>query len=437
VKWFLYNIAFFLAYLLMTPKWLVRMCRRGGYRAGFMQRLGFYGVVLEKRLAARERIWIHAVSVGEVHVAGGLMTSWRERDPDVAFVVSVNTSTGREVVQRYITAVDQVVYFPCDFPGVVRRVILRLRPRMLVLVEGEYWPNLLRTLARRHIPVSVVNARLSARSLKGYQRMGSLFREAVAGISYVLAQSDVDASRLRQLGMPETALKTVGAAKFDVADPDAASREAGRAILDLAAFSAGRQVVVGGSTWGGEERALAEACLPFADEVLLVLVPRHMERRDEVLADLAPLGGLDVVQRSRMVSGGERSRASGTGLPVLLLDSTGELASMYAVADVVFVGKSLPPNHGGQNMIEPASFGVPLVTGPNTENFPGVMAQFREADAIYEVADPAALTRQIELLLKSVELRQKRGAQARDVVVAQRGATARTLDLLMPLGREL
>ncbi len=431
MKWFLYNVAFFIVYLLLTPHWLLRMLRRGGYGPGFLQRLGFYGVVLEKQLRSRERVWVHAVSVGEVHVAGRLMAAWREREPGVAFVVSVNTSTGRDVVQQYLNERDLVVYFPCDFPWVIKRTIRYLRPRMVVLVEGEYWFNLLRILARSGVPVSVVNARLSMRSFEGYKRIRGFFRDAVSGVSHVMAQSSVDAERLRLLGVPVQALHTVGAAKFDLADPGPALAETGYAILDAAGFSREVPVVVGGSTWPGEELALVEACRAYAGAVQLVLVPRHMERRDEVLGQLHRMAGVDIVQRSCMLSGGARSAVTGEGMPVLLLDSTGELARMYAVADLVFVGKSLPPNTGGQNMIEPACFSAPLITGPHTENFPGVMEQFRQADAIREVADADGLKSAVVELLNSAEMRRVLGRKARTVVESQRGATERTLDLLL------
>ena len=178
---------------------------------------------------------------------------------------------------------------------------------------------------------------------------------------------------------------------------------------------------------------MVEACRPLAGEVVLVLVPRHMERRDAVVGELSGLGGLEVVQRSRMEEGGARSRFTGAGLPVLLLDTTGELASMYAVADVVFVGKSLPPNRGGQNMVVPAAAGVALVVGPHTENFPGVMDILREAGAVIEVCDAAELALRVAELVGAVDMRAEQGGRAREVVRAQRGVTARTLDLLQPL----
>ncbi len=435
MKWFLYNILFAAAYLALLPKYLWRMKRRGGYRAGFEQRFGFYGAQIRSRLARSRHLWIHAVSVGEVNVALGFIEELRRRRPELGVVLTVNTSTGAQVASRALPEQVTMLYVPVDFPGVVRRVVALINPVALVLTEGEYWPNLVRELGRQGRPVAVINGRLSAASAKGYQSARWFFREIFAAIDLCIVQSSVDQARLTALGVRSERMVLDGSAKYDAPPPRAEERERGRELLRKAGIPDEACVIVGGSTWPGEEAVLVAACRAaraHADgPVALVLVPRHMERGDEVARELAALQ-LPVVRR-RAMGEAPLPHDPADELPVVLVDTTGEMRHCYAVADVVFVGKSLAPHRGGQNMIEPALFGVPVICGPHTENFPGVMADLRAAEALVEVADPAALVETIVALVGDASRRRLLGERIGETVAARSGVIARSVDRLLPL----
>ncbi|MBM4155472.1 MAG: 3-deoxy-D-manno-octulosonic acid transferase [Lentisphaerae bacterium] len=423
--WVLYQVLFAIGFTLMLPYFLLRMRRRGGYGPGFGERFGRYAPDVAARLAAGPRIWVHAVSVGEVHVAMAFIREWRSRRPEARFVVSVNTPTGRKVAAAQLPAQDVLVYFPVDFPPIVRRVLDAIRPAALVLCEGELWPTLIRGCARRGIPVASINARVSDRSFRGYRRVRLFTRPLLPLIARFCAQGAEDGRRLVELGAPADRVRVVGSAKYEAAVPDPATAERARAFLRDAGFPADPVILVGGSTWAGEEAALLDvhrdlrAVFPA---LRLVLVPRHAERAPEVVAELARRG-VPFVRRS----GGP---APAVPPEVALIDTTGELMAFYGAADIVFVGKSLT-QHGGQNPIEPALWARPILTGPNMENFRPVVADFLETGALRQVPDAAALAAALRELLADPDRRADLGARAGAVVRAKAGAMKRTVDELI------
>lgn len=427
--WLIYNLLFPLAALLMLPHYLLRMWRRGGYGPGFLQRFGIYGSALKTALGSRPRLWIHAVSVGEMYVALKFVEEWRARDPGAAFVISTNTSTAHALAGRLKHAEDALVYFPLDVPVVIRRVLGLIKPVMLVLVEGELWPNLIRLSKKKGIPVIVVNARMSARSFAGYRRLGWIFRPLLRLPDRLFAQSAADAERFAALGVGADRLVVSGSAKYDVALGAPGDPGKARDILAAAGLPATALVLLGGSTWPGEEAALLDILgryRPSYPDLRLVLVPRHAERRDEVMAEIRARG-LTVVQRSRMTP----EDASANPL-VLLADTTGELRHLYTAASVIFVGKSLT-QHGGQNIVEPAACAKPIVVGPNMENFPDVISDFLAESAIVQVADAAGLTREVGRLLGDRDLRDDYGRKAAAVVRRNAGSLRAAVDASMPL----
>ena len=418
--WFIYNILFTIGLTVMLPYYLRRMWKRGGYRRGFMQRFGVYPQAVRARLDARERIWVHAVSVGEVYVALRFMEHYRSADTAAAFVLTTNTSTGHRVAEQRVHADDVLLYFPVDLPCFVRRVLDRIRPAALVLTECELWPNLVRMAAARRVPVMLLNGRVSESSFRGYRVLRGVFRRTLRNVTGMLVQTALDAQRLIALGAPADRVHVLGTAKYDVAQVEGSRAGPIADVLRRTGWPDDALLLVGASTWPGEEEALLsvyKALRPRFDRLRLVLVPRHFERSAEVAAAIRAAG----VAHARRSTIEQEPVASEPD--VLLVDSTGELTGVYAHGTIVFVGKSLT-NRGGQNIIEPALFGKPVLFGPHMGNFPGVVEDFLEADAAIQVADEASLQAAVERLLADAGGRAALGARAAQVVEARRGALA-------------
>lgn len=436
--WWVYNLLFPLVFACMLPHYLLRMLRRGGYAKDFMQRFGCYGTELRRRLAAGgDAVWIQAVSVGELGVALTFMDALRKVRPGVRFVLTTNTSTGYALAKKKVKEPDAALYFPVDTPWVMKRVMRRIAPKAVVLVENEMWPNLIRRAGAERVPVAMVNGRISDHSYRGYRKLRFLTRRLLPGIGVFCVQSEGDGRRLAALGAPEERIAATGSAKYDIAEtaPEAAAK-ARRLVETLRPGGAG-PVVVGGSTWAGEEDVLLEwAAKARAGHpgLLLVLVPRHAERRAEVLEAIAAKG-LSVAQQSKMADDGSDAPA---GADVLLVDTTGELRGFYAVADAVFVGKSLTQK-GGQNPVEPAKDGRAVVVGPHMENFPAISEDFREAGAWVQAEDAAGVAATLDRWLAEPSERARIGKAAAALVASKAGATAemarRVAEVAWPAGR--
>jgi len=435
--WIIYNLLFPLVFLLMLPKFLTRMARRGGYRRHFEQRIGIYGHGTAARLADGRRIWIHAVSVGELFVALRFIEEYRKAHSDALFVVSTNTSTGHTLAEQKLDKHDVLIYFPVDLPVVMNRVFNTIKPLKLILVECEFWPNLVRQAHKRGIPVALINGRISDSSFKGYMVLRPFTRRLLAMIDPVCVQGRQDAERIIAMGARPETVKTPGTAKYDLPPPAADANAAARAVFKKISVSENALVLLGGSTWPGEEEALCKIYKNLRvqhPELFLVLVPRHAERRDEVVKTLKEQG-LSFVLRSNCRPGDpagrsprEVTRPTEDGcFDVLVVDTTGELMSFYAASDVVFVGKSLC-EHGGQNPIEPALFGKAVVVGPNMENFSAVMDDFLSANAICQVQDSQALEQTIAGLLADPSARTQLGAAARSVIESRCGVIAKMVE---------
>ncbi|MBR2837662.1 MAG: 3-deoxy-D-manno-octulosonic acid transferase [Kiritimatiellae bacterium] len=421
MKWLVYNLLFAAAYPFLLPGFLVRMLRRGGYAKRFGDRFALYprGLFGEGRALFDSHapyrpgpegfVWIHAVSVGEVQVAGQLMREWRAAEPGVRFCFSTTSSTGWRVAEREVAPGDVLIYNPLDFPNFVKSALRTVRPRAVVLTESEIWPNFIRTARRFGIPLFLVNARVSDRSAPRYRLARWWFADVFASFSRIFAQSALDSDRLAAAGAPPGVLEVTGSFKFDAARRNEAKEAEMREWV-----GAGR-VLLGGSTWPGEDAALLDAyaaALKAAPDLRLVIAPRHFEKADAVEGNIRR-AGFECVRRSR----GDAPRPGA----VFLADTTGELMGLYGIADVVFVGKSLCA-HGAQNMIEPCLCGKPTVVGPNTENFRPVMSDLRAAGAIAEVRDAAELARKVaELVADDGGL----GGRAAAAVERRRGVVAK------------
>lgn len=394
-----------------------------------MQRFGCYAPEILEKTRKQSRIWVHGVSVGEVFVALKLIDQLRQQDPEQSFILSVTTSTGHAIACQRLSEQDVLVYFPVDLPWIMGRVLNRLNPCRLILVEGEFWPNLIRLCSKRGLPVSLVNGRMSDSSFRGYRRVRWLTRKVLAKMNPICMQGKQDRERMLVLGAPSQQTYALGSAKFDVADPQQVDPGPALKALRHAGIPAEARVLVGGSTWPGEEEILIEIYQDLRrdiPELALVLVPRHVERSHEV-ANLLEQAGLAYVRRSTL-SGVQ------TEPKTLLVDTTGELMAFYAAASVVFVGKSLCET-GGQNPLEPASLGKPVVVGPHMENFPGVMEQLLHDRAVLQVFNRQGLMSALSDLLCNPEQARDLGRRAQACVAAQRGVLDRSLHL-MGLGED-
>lgn len=423
MRWLLYNVLFFVAYLAMTPHFLIRMARRGGYRARFADRFGRFPAEIRARLAAmKERpVWIHAVSVGEVGVAAEVMKLLREAHPGLAFVLSTTSSTGWRVAEKQVTPADVLLYCPLDFPWAVRRALEAINPRAFLLTETEIWPNLIRACARRSIPMYLVNARLSDRSAPGYRRLRFWFGPVLRLFTRIFAQSALDRARLLAAGADPERVEVTGSIKFDVARRAPEKERAIAAFLAKYGVSAGSTVLLGGSTWPGEDEALLDIFGGLREahpELRLVICPRHFEKADAVEANIRK-AGLRCVRKSRLAPEDPGDPAADSRA-VILADTTGELMGFYGNASIVFVGKSLC-EHGAQNMIEPCLCGAATLVGPYTENFRPVMSDLLEAGGVIQVPDAAALGREIARLAGDAAARKALGARASAAVVRRRG----------------
>ena len=415
----LIDCAYVLLLLVVGPFYWVKRRWTGKRTAPIGERLGDFTAPAP---ASGPRIWIHAVSVGEVLAARGLIASLKERRADVDVFLTATTVAGLDVARKTYPDL-RIVPSPLDFSFAVRRFLRSVRPDALVLIELELWPNLLRAAERAGVPVFVANARVSERSAGRYRLLAKIWPGFLRPVSIFLAQGPEHVARLRDLGLKPERIVQAGNLKFDNAVPSEAEplRSSLRAELG---FGPEDRVLVAGSTHPGEERFVIEAFLRIASgtpAARLLLAPRHLERLFEVTALLSALQ-LRASRRS------DRNRPP--GCPCVLLDTTGELGRFYAIADVAFVGGTMVPI-GGHNLLEPAAFGVPMVTGPHLKSVRDTADLFAEAGALVEVKDAAALAACVGGMFASPEDSRKRGALAKGLIESRRGAAARCADTIL------
>lgn len=429
---FLYNLLFPFAFVALLPGFLARMLRRGNFREHFGQRLGRYKAADRQRLADGRWIWIHSISVGETIIALKLARALHAEDPSLQVLVSVTTSTGFALACQATESWLQVSYNPIDAAPIVRRALDLIRPVRLILVEGETWPNLLAECHRRGISVALVDARISRRSEARFGRFRRWITPIFRLLDVVCVTDAADTARWQALGVAASRIHHTGSIKFDEPPSNASSRvEEFRALLAQLGVVAETPILLGGSTWAPEEKTLAEILRMVRanhPNLFLILVPRHVERTSDILRDLAPLG-LRVIRRSELSAISDESSSNSPRCDILLVDTTGELRDWYALATVVFIGKSLEA-FGGQNPAEPAALGKPVVTGPHMENFAGLIQLLTSHDAVVQAPDIATLGQHLLALLSDAPRRAELGTRAREALGVHRGATARVASLL-------
>lgn len=426
--YFLYSLLLAAAMLLSLPYWLYQMVRHGKYRRSFAERLGSVPARLGQTSRGNQSapaIWVHAVSVGEVLAVSGLIEEMRRRFPQHRIFLTTTTDTGQELARKRLGE-GNVFYFPLDFVFAIGPYLRALRPELVVIAETEFWPNFLRLTHASGARIAVVNARISDRSWPSYRRFRALLQKELENVDLFLAQTNEDSARLRSIGALPDRVQVTGNLKFDMNLPTASP-----IVADLRkslAKSGAGPVLVCGSTVEGEEPLLLKAfenVLVAHPRALMILAPRHPERFDTVATLLTQM---ELPFQRRTLWHASTSAGNRLTGGVFLLDTIGELAALYTLADVAFVGGSLVP-HGGHNIIEPAQHGVAIVVGNHTENFRDIVSLFQSHDAVRIVGMAELPLALMELLANPAE-RAALGRRAAETMRSQTGATQRTVEAL-------
>ena len=418
------NLVYLLLIVLLLPKLIYSAVRHGKYRQGFSEK--FLGFVPRIHIDANKHcIWFHAVSVGEVNLLQTLIQEIEQRDPQCQCVISTTTRTGYELAQKKY-APRTVFYCPLDFSWAIKTALRRIQPKLLVLVELELWPNLIH-FAAQQTKVVVVNGRLSANSTRGYRRLGFMIKPTVRQLDHIAVQNDEYYQRFLSIGAATTQLTVTGSIKFDGAQSDR-QNERTVELKRLAGISDTDFVIVAGSTQVEEEKislSVLLKLLPEFPQVKLVIVPRHPERFNEVAR---------AIEHTDLLAG-RRSTITKPVDPstkVILVDAVGELGAWWGLADIGFVGGSMG-KRGGQNMIEPAAYGVTVCFGPNTSNFRDIVEMLLANSAAQVVHNQSEFEQFVLAAIHDGTKANEMGQRAKQFVVEQQGATTRSVDILFSL----
>ncbi len=423
----LYDLIILAVSLFLLPYGLIKgLAQRIAIR-GTLERFAHYPRAVRRQLVGKQVVLIHAVSVGEVNAATPLIRRLKSEYPQHFIVLSTTTFTGRQIAE-HIAELDLLVFFPLDFSFIMRRFLRRLNPCLVLIVETELWPNFLRLIRRRKIPLLLVNGRISKRSFSRYRRIRFLIRPMLQAFSGFCMQDSICARRIRSLGAAEELVEVTGNVKFDVAT----SSGDRSGLVELARIVQTSEFVwIGGSTHSGEDEVLIECHRQLLQKGIpsfLVLAPRHPGRFDAV-AELLKKNAIDFLRRSEWQNGAPLNEYR-----VLLLDTMGELDLVYELADVVFVGGSLVPV-GGHNLLEPARCAKPVLHGPHMGNFLEITRLLKNAGASQRVAGHKELLSQLERLFSDLSLRSKMGQNGQLMVERNAGATLKTLERIRPFLR--
>ena len=418
------NLVYLLLIVLVLPKLIYSALRHGKYRQGFAEK--FLGLVPRTQIDASKRcIWFHAVSVGEVNLLQTLIYEIEQRNPQCHCVISTTTRTGYELAREKY-APRTVFYCPLDFSWAIKSALRRIQPNLLVLVELELWPNLIH-FAAKQTKVVVVNGRLSENSTRGYRRLGFIIKSTVRQLDHIAVQNNEYYQRFLSIGAATAQLTITGSIKFDGAQADRKNEQTVE-LQRLAGISATDFVIVAGSTQVEEEEIslqVVQQLIPNIPQLKLVIVPRHPERFDDVARAIEQTGLL-TRRRSTIIKPVDPSTK------VILVDAVGELGAWWGLADIGFVGGSMG-KRGGQNMIEPAAYGVAVCFGPNTINFRDIVEMLLADDAAQVVHDHSEFEQFVLAAIKDPTTANQMGQRAKLLVHAQQGATTRSVDILFSL----
>ncbi len=424
--WFLYNVTMLLGFAVYWP-WATL---RGKQPAGFVTRMGHLPPDVAMRLAGHPVVWVHAVSVGEALAMRPFLQQLRAHYPTWRVLLTTVTRTGQHIAASFISSDDGLAYFPLDLPWALHRFIRRVQPKLFLAVETELWPNTLRVLRDHHVPVILVNGRVSPRSFRGYRRLRWFLQPLLRGVELCLMQTPEDAARMQAIGAPAARIRVTGNLKWDQGDVPSVPITLKQLSVACGLQSDGLLWITG-STHAGEEELLARVFSRIVQDLPSLrwfLAPRHVERTADVCAQLRK-GGLEPILYSALTRQAVRGRVRPT--QVIVVDTIGHLRSLYALATVTYVGGSLVPK-GGQNPLEAAAVGKPILMGPHVTNFRAIVEVLRQAGGLRLVHDAAELETALRLLLTSADARRLMGQRARTAMQANHGAVERTLEAITP-----
>jgi 3-deoxy-D-manno-octulosonic-acid transferase len=427
----LYNILFLIFFGLASPYYFWRLRRRpADWTTGFGQRFASYDPSIKQALTNRQTIWLHAVSVGEVGLCTQLISALEPRIPNAKIVVSCTTTTGMAEYRHRLPSRITKIYYPIDRRKFVRHALASINPEAVILLEAEIWPNFLWRARDLKIPVFLVNARLSPRSAARYKKFDWLFRPLFAAFAGIGCQNEDDATQLRAVGGLPDRVRVVGNLKFDAAGLTEKQSLDVRGLLQQIGVPDDAPILVGGSTHDGEELLLVDIAGRLRKKfpnLFLILVPRHNERCPELSRKLKAQGVKFILRGGIFAN----THMSAGEVDCLLVNTIGELKFFYEPASLVFIGKSLTAM-GGQNPIEPAALGKPVLFGPNMQNFKDITRLFLSKNAAVQVKNAEGLERALGELLGDPARRAELGSRARDVVAENLGAIERTVEMILP-----
>lgn len=426
-----YNLLFPVVLIVMLPGFLLRMVRRGNYRHKFGQRFGIYSKRVGEKLAGRKWTWVHAVSVGEVMIALKLIAAMRRSRPDLHVVLSTTTSTGYRLAHRHRSAGLEPIYHPLDVPWAVSRAFAAMRPEALILVEAEIWPNVMAAAKKAGIPAVLVNARLSQRSERRYRLVRPLAAALFNQLDLLAIQDPGDRPRWESLGIKPEKIRLTGSIKFDREEEGPAkARRDFRPLLGEMGASGG-PIVIGGSTFDGEEEMLAGIVRELRGEfpgLFLIMVPRHAERGRDVFRKLEAAGHRVVLRQGGQGGGAVENPE------ILIVNTTGELRDWYACADLAFIGKSMATAaRGGQNPAEAIDAGCGVLFGPHMQNFAVLARQLVAEGGAVRVADADGLGAGLAMLLRDPAMRKDMVTRGSACLAVHDGATRRTVEAIASL----
>jgi len=436
-----YNLLFPLLFVLYLPIFLFKLIKRGDYNGGFLERFGIFSASKKEKLKnLKSPIWVHAVSLGETITALSFIREWTKLEPGLQFVLSTTTSSGQKLAQKQAPKNVVTIYCPIDYFICVWAALNTIKLQMLIIFEVEIWPNLIVFASRLNIKLALVNGRMSDNSARNYSRHRWFFRNIFSRFSIICAQSEEDAHRIKAIIGNQLHVKVCNTMKFDQGAPDLQENHM-RALIDRVFPDKNRIIFIAASTHPGEELTMVRAFKIMIAEfpsLEFILAPRHIERANEVekllkkesinyalLTDLVESRGND--HSSPLITG---SFSGELKKNILLVNTTGELRSLYAISDIVFIGKSLGKNRGGHNIIEPAIFGKPIIFGRNMDNFRQVAKIFKENNAAIEVENEQGFLLAFHRLLSDPVERKRLEKISRETVEKNRGAISKTIELL-------
>ncbi len=418
----LYDIFYTLFVICYLPIFLIK----GKCHQGFLMRLGIFPQSAINKIKGRKVIWLHTVSVGEAQAADNLVKNLKREYPDFSLVISTVTKTGNKIARKLIGRQDLVIYFPLDISFIVKKVISAVNPKLFIIAETEIWPNLIINLAKKGVPIALVNGRVSSNSFRGYKIIRPFLSRVLGKFTLFCMQTKEDAQRIAELGAARAKVKVTGNMKFDLQ-----LSATGFQLSDLGLIEE-EKLFIAGSTHRGEEEIVLQAykeLIKNYPNLRLLIAPRHIERVREIEGLISRFGFK--LQKVSQLNLDERRAANGERR-ILVLDTIGQLKNIYALAEVVFIGGSLI-RHGGQNPIEAAEFSKPILFGPYMFNFSDIARAFLSKGAAIVVKDARQLKDTSNRLLKECLLRKELGQRAKDLVEENRGASFRNMELIRKL----